>query len=236
MWETSEIKQRGKAAFRMNYWKCVAVSILMSVLTAGVTTVTYNQSTNGQGADQQVEQIQNAFNSLTPAQQIAIAAGIAGSLTLIISVSILLDLFVFNPLKVGCYAFFRENVKEPPADFSHIGVGFGNYVHTFVTLFLKDLFVSLWSLLFIVPGLIKSYSYRMVPYIITDHPELSPTETINLSRQMMNGHKWHAFCYDLSFIGWFILTVLTLGILGVFWTEPYKDSSDAALYLAIKGE
>ena len=117
-----------------------------------------------------------------------------------------------------------------------ISVGFKNYMHTFVTLFLNDLFLTLWTMLLIVPGIIKSYSYRMVPYILADEPDLSPTDTITRSRQMMDGHKWHAFCYDISFIGWFLLTIITCGIVGLFWYGPYKNSSDAALYLALRGE
>ena len=76
----------------------------------------------------------------------------------------------------------------------------------------------------------------MVPYILADEPDLSPTDTITRSRQMMDGHKWHAFCYDISFIGWFLLTIITCGIVGLFWYGPYKNSSDAALYLALRGE
>lgn len=236
MWETSEIKQRGKAAFKLNYWKSVLVSIILGIFTATTTTVSYNKSSGDtQGLQEAFNQLQQTINSLSPGEKVAVAAGVAGGLTLIMVISLLFRIFVTNPIEVGCYAFFKDNAKEPPADLGSIGLGFRNYLHTFITLFLRDLFLVLWTLLFIIPGLIKSYSYRMVPYIIVDHPELSPTQTIDLSKRMMDGHKWHAFCYDLSFIGWFILTILTLGILGIFWVNPYKDNADAALYLAIKG-
>ena len=235
MWETSEIKERGKAAFKLNYWKCVLVSILMGMLTAGTTTVSYNSGKdNSQELEQSVQEMQSAYNGLTPGQQFALLAGISGAVTIVIAISVLLKIFVFNPLKVGCFTFFRDNVTEPPADFGSIGLGFRDYGHTFITLFLTDLFLTLWTLLFIIPGLIKSYSYRMVPYILAEHPEMSPTEIITRSRQMMDGQKWHVFCYDLSFIGWIILSIFTLGILGIFWVNPYKDNSDAALYLALR--
>ena len=76
----------------------------------------------------------------------------------------------------------------------------------------------------------------MVPYILTDYPELSPTEVITASRKMMDGHKWNTFLLDLSFIGWFILTALTLGLVGIFWASPYWQSTNAALYLELKNE
>jgi uncharacterized membrane protein len=117
----------------------------------------------------------------------------------------------------------------------HLGVGFqdgwGNVV---LVMFLKNLFLMLWTLLFIIPGIVKIYSYRMVPYILKEHPELSGTKAITLSRQMMNGHKWNAFVLDLSFIGWIILSALTLGILHIFYVGPYIQATDAELYEALK--
>lgn len=236
MWETNEIKARGKAAFKLNYWKCVLVSCLMSIVTAGSASVSYNSgsSSNDQELEQSFEQLKDAYSALSPGEQIAVVAGVAGIFTFAFVIGILIKIFVQNPLKVGCLAFFRDNVTNPPAQFSSVNAGFRNYLHTFVTFFLTDLFLTLWTLLFIIPGFIKCYSYRLVPYLIAEHPELSATETITRSREMMQGHKWHAFCYDLSFIGWFILTIFTLGIAGFFWVGPYKDNSDAALYLAIR--
>ena len=103
-------------------------------------------------------------------------------------------------------------------------------------MFLTNLFTALWSMLFLIPGIIKAYSYQMVPYILKDHPELSATETITLSRKMMDGNKWKAFLLDLSFIGWLVLGVLTFGLVLVFYTAPYMYSTDAALYETIKAE
>lgn len=234
MWSRVELKEQGKAAFRMNYWKCVLVSIIMSMLTAATVTVGYNQQAQ-QSQEQQAQNILQQVQSLPQEQQFALAAGIAGGITIIIVCSILLKIFVFNPLLVGCFSFFKENVQAGPADFNSIGVGFRSYGHTFVTLLLRDIFITLWTMLLIIPGIIKSYSYRMVPYILADRPELSATETIALSKDMMNGHKWNAFILDLSFIGWALLSIITLGLVGIFWYNPYKYNTDAALYLAIKG-
>lgn len=87
---------------------------------------------------------------------------------------------------------------------------------------LRDVFIFLWSLLFLIPGVIKHYSYRMVPYILADDPEIGAMDAITLSRQMMDGHKWNTFVLDLSFLGWDLLSALTLGLLGVFYVNPYK--------------
>ena len=117
-----------------------------------------------------------------------------------------------------------------------IKVGFTDYGHKFCTMLLYSVFLVLWTMLFIIPGIIKSYSYRMVPFIVQDYPELSAREVINKSREMMNGQKMEAFKLDLSFIGWFALSLLTLGLVGVFWTNPYFYNTNAALYRRLNGE
>lgn len=234
MWSTSEIKARGRAALKLNYWKCVLVSFIMGFVLSGPSSISSRFNTSSEESQQAMQELQESVDSLTPGQKIALAAGVAGVFTLVFVISLLIKIFLYNPLKVGGLAFFKRNVQDAPADLNEIGVGFRNYMHTFVTLFLNDLFLTLWTLLLIVPGIIKSYSYRMVPYIIADEPELSPTETITRSRQMMDGHKWHTFCYDLSFIGWALLTILTCGLVGLFWFGPYKNNSDAALYLELR--
>lgn len=234
MWSTNEIKARGRAALKLNYWKCVLVSFIMGFVLSGPSSISSRFNTSSEESQQAMQELQESVDSLTPGQRIALAAGVAGVFTLVFVISLLIKIFLYNPLKVGGLAFFKRNVQDAPADLNEIGVGFRNYMHTFVTLFLNDLFLTLWTLLLIVPGIIKSYSYRMVPYILADEPELSPTETITRSRQMMDGHKWHTFCYDLSFIGWALLTILTCGLVGMFWFGPYKNNSDAALYLELR--
>ncbi len=228
MWTISELKDQGKAAFRANYWKSVLCALLLSLFVGGTAINLRSDQT------QNIESISNSYQQLTPSQQIAIGAILAGALSVVFIISILLKIFLYNPIQVGCYGFFRENVATSgQGDLNALKSGFTNYGHTFITLFLKDLFLALWSMLFIIPGIIKSYSYMMVPYILRDHPDLTATETITMSREMMDGHKWRAFLLDLSFIGWILLSILTLGILNVFWTGPYKENTRAALYLEL---
>ena len=97
------------------------------------------------------------------------------------------------------------------------------------------LFTFLWALLLIVPGIIKSFSYAMTPFILIDNPELTANEAIDRSRAMMRGHKFDLFWLLLSFIGWFILCMLTLGI-GFFWLIPYTYTSVAGFYKDVKAE
>lgn len=224
MWTIQEVKEKARTAFKANYWPCVGVGLLMSVLTGGTT---FSSSAQGDSTE-----LQNALES----GQTEVIAGIIIGFAVVSIVSILVKIFIANPVEVGGYRFFKENTEEPGAAFGLIKTGFHNFGHTFATLLLRDLFLILWALLFIIPALIKGYSYCMVPFILAEHSELSATEVITRSRQMMNGHKWRAFVLDLSFIGWILLGVLTLGLGLVFWTEPYMYSTRAALYLKLKEE
>ena len=228
MWNRRELKERAKIAFKGNYWKAVAVSALMMLIGGGMGAYTAKNGNTGEVANQ--------FSNISSEQMLAIAIAVLGGIAVIGTVSFILRVFVLNPLNVGCQKFFKEN-SAAPAELSELGEGFKNsYGHVVLTTFLADLFLALWTLLFVIPGIVKSYSYRMVPYIISDYPELSATEAITKSREMMKGHKFDAFVLDLSFIGWYILTALTFGILGIFYVCPYVFQTDAELYLALKND
>ena len=116
-----------------------------------------------------------------------------------------------------------------------VGLAFkkGNYWGIVKSMFLRGLFTFLWSLLLIIPGIIKSYAYRMVPYIMADNPQMEATDAITLSRKMMDGEKWKAFVLDLSFIGWYLLGMLACGI-GMLFVNPYYFSTAAQLYLVVR--
>ena len=99
---------------------------------------------------------------------------------------------------------------------------------------LQGLYVFLWSLLFIIPGIVASYSYAMTGYILSEHPELTASEAIERSKQMMEGNRTRLFCLRFSFIGWELLSALTLGI-GGLWLTPYKQAAEASFYREISG-
>ena len=103
-----------------------------------------------------------------------------------------------------------------------------------VARFLQSIYIILWSLLFIIPGIVASYSYAMTEYILAEDPELTATEAISRSKQMMYGNHWRLFCLEFSFIGWSILCSFTLGI-GNLWLTPYKQAAIAAFYREVSG-
>lgn len=98
---------------------------------------------------------------------------------------------------------------------------------------LVSLYTFLWTLVFLIPGFVKSYSYAMTPYIMMEKPDMGINDAITKSRQMMNGHKWQLFCLDLSFTGWMLLSIFTLGI-ALIWVWPYYSTARAAFFKEIK--
>ena len=137
--------------------------------------------------------------------------------------------FMYSLIYVAENVYYRSKVSV-----GDIFVGFKKLGGTLVIYLLTSLFTFLWSLLFIIPGIIKSYSYSMAMYVYKDHPELSAKECINLSKQMMDGHKWDLFCLHISYFGWILLSILTCGIL-FLWVRPKMQQAEYLFYKEVCG-
>ena len=118
-------------------------------------------------------------------------------------------------------------VKDLFSEFNRFGDGF-------ILRLLTGLYVFLWSLLFVIPGIVAAYKYAMAPFIMAENPGMTANEAITASKEMMDGHKFELFCLELSFLGWSILTVFTLGI-GSLWLNPYINMAFAVFYRNIQG-
>jgi uncharacterized membrane protein len=142
--------------------------------------------------------------------------------------------FITNPITAGQCSFFT---RAPSGDrqFANLFSAFksGRYMQTVKACFMKDLVIFLWTLLFWIPGIVKFYQYRLVPYIISDDPSLKYDQALFLSRRMTDGEKWRMFVLDLSFIGWFLLGTLAFGI-GILFVVPYFEATWAQLYLRLR--
>ena len=139
-------------------------------------------------------------------------------------------------LTVGLAAFFLDALRSEKASFESFFKGFTEYLGTkFLSMILVSIYTALWAILLYIPAIVKSYAYAMTPYILLDKPELSANEAITDSRMMMRGHKWELFLLDLSFIGWILLSLLTLGILFIY-VIPYMQAARAEFYRTLKSE
>lgn len=151
--------------------------------------------------------------------------------------SLLLSVFVINPLIVGydnaMRLFYERGDTEILSNLFKIATT--NYFHKVWGMFLMELKVFLWSLLFLIPGIIMSFSYAMTPYILEEHPEIGAWEASTRSKEIMTGHRFDLFWLYLSFIGWALLCILTFGI-GLFWLIPYMSASEIGFYEDLKAE
>ena len=139
-------------------------------------------------------------------------------------------------LSVGFAAFFLDALRSEKASFDSFFKGFTEYLGTkLVSMLLVGIYTFFWTILFYIPGIVKTYSYAMTPYILLDKPELSANEAITDSRMMMRGHKMELYLLDLSFIGWILLSILTCGILFIY-VVPYMQAARAEFYRTLKGE
>ena len=143
-------------------------------------------------------------------------------------------LFLGSVVGVGYSRFNLELVDHNDAGFEQLFQYFPYWKNAVCARLLKGVYVFLWSLLFIVPGIIAAYSYAMTEYILAEHPELTANEALAASKEMMDGNKWRLFCLHFSFIGWSILCAFTMGI-GNLWLNPYKNAATAAFYREISG-
>lgn len=141
------------------------------------------------------------------------------------------------PLGWGYAVTFLSNARgeEDPFNVSRMFDGYKDFGRIFTTILLTQIYILFWTLLLIIPGIIKSLSYAMTPFVLRDNPEMKNNAAIELSMKLMDGHKGELFWLYLTFIGWGILCILTLGI-GYFWLAPYMQASMAQFYEEVKAE
>ena len=293
MWTRKELKDKGKASFRQNYWKSVLVALVLTIAMAcgyGVTVNGGGPTSIGTSDNTGITAYEDGtavdissgdLDSTLPGEiaselegdgvRISVNSGIEGgkpgvyvdaqdsdtgksvhldinqdtiagmpwgvmaaliSLTLLITFALTIVIYAFalNPLQAGCRGFFTANLNRPAEVREAVGTFDHGYMNVVKAMILRDVFTFLWTLLFIIPGIIKAYEYRMIPYLVAENPEMTYKEAFAESRRMMRGNKWRTFVLDLSFLGWWILSALTLGILAVFYVGPYHAATSAALY------
>lgn len=151
-----------------------------------------------------------------------------------------LSYFAIGAIFVGCLTYGYNSIHldlvrgKSNIDLADCFLGFRRLSQTLVLGLLQYVFIFLWSLLFVIPGIVKGYSYAMSYYIMKDHPEYTPSQCITESRRIMDGHKMDLFLLDLSFIGWALVCVLTCGI-ATLWVTPYMQTARAVFYYDLVG-
>jgi uncharacterized membrane protein len=226
MWERAALKYNAKQVLGGTYWISFAACLVAGIL-GGAGGVSYQygggrDAFSGGGSPGGFGDAALLFALFFGVFMFAMVIGIA------------VAVFFSQPVQAGLKYFF---IRTPYGDtnFGNIFTAFkaGRYLSIVKTLFFMNLYVFLWGLLFVIPGIVKAYQYRMVPYLITEDPNLTTEQALELSRRMTYGEKWAMFVLDLSFIGWGLLATLTFGI-GFLFLAPYIEATQAQLYFALR--
>ena len=230
MWTRAELKKEARNVLKSCYWSALLVTVIASVTdnVDKVTSVIFEDMPVIRGKTLAMAALADLnFVELMAIIGVMMLTAFAGSL---------ITVFVAGPISVGEKRYFLEGTQYR-FDINNILHGFtcGKYLNVVFTNLLVNIFTALWTLLFIIPGIIKGYAYAMTPYILAENPNIKPMQAINLSCRMTKGHKLELFVLGLSFIGWYMLGALAFGI-GTAFVVPYDRATHAQFYLALRSE
>ena len=239
MWTRQDLKTQAKSFLKEHYWKAFVVCLIVAIVTGGSGS---SESSSGHNNGMFVNERQyvvemkpgnDIFNFSTrgigldsPFVYRTSVGVFAGLVLVMVAVAIIIG----NALKIGEKRFFLRAFEDD--------VRIGNLFTTFKRgqwlplagkMLLLDIYLILWTLLLIIPGIVKYCQYRMVPYILSENPNMPLSEAIDRSTMMTDGQKGDIFILDLSFIGWYLLGSLFFGIGGVF-VKPYHEATVAKLF------
>lgn len=233
MWERQELKERARQGLSQYYGVSILAVIITGLLGGEISTsggvrfsITkrYNISLDGSGffghVPFRLEQIFFFF--------------MVAMITLVLSLAF--SVFLSNVVEAGkCRYFTMSTLEGADAGLGELFGCFrsGRYLNTVKVQFLRKLYEALWTMLLILPGIIKHYEYYMVPYLIAEYPDMDSREIFRLSREMMDGNKFDTFILELSFLGWRFLGLLACGV-GIFFEIPYEEATYAELYLKLR--
>ena len=264
MWSRAVLKEAAKINFNKAYKQSVIVCIIVYIIGAvfsGVSNsssntiqnnVNYNQYYEYEGEFENYEEtiidsdpfftfsVDGVMGSFFDKILDAISNPLSMTLITLVMTSIMIlssviRAIIYNPIIVGKNNFFM-GVREEERKVGDIFFLFdkSKFLKPAWTMFCMDFFIFLWTLLLFIPGIYKSLEYSMIPYILAENPEIDRSRAFELSKHMMNGQIWDVFVLDLSFIGWHLLSSITFGIVGIFYVNPYRESTFAELYAVLR--
>lgn len=235
MWTRDMLKTQAKQILRVTYWQSFVVCLLLAAVSGfsgGMGSFSVNFRLPDRGDFTPF--YPSHFDISAPRFFLFTWVILLFAVLFAAALGLCVMTFLINPVAVGCRRYFVASALGDNS-LNHVGFSFtgGRYKNIVKTMFLQTLYICLWLLLFVIPGIIKAYEYRMVPYIMAENPDMPCRQALELSSRMTYGRKWDIFVLDLSFIGWALLAALTCGI-GSLFLAPYIAATDAQLFLATK--
>ncbi len=232
------LKQNARISFKKKHGDSIVVALIMSLFAGGSFSFNFGSGTSGESDyyyEYSSDSFEEAFSDIPEEFLIGFITGFIG-ITLLFSLA---GIFLAPIFTVGGNRFFLKLRKDVHTGIGEVTGNFkdGNYWNIVKIFFFKNLKIALWTLLFIIPGIIKSYEYFLVDYILAVRPDIDKKTAFNMSKQLMNGHKMDAFVLGLSFIGWELLGGLfTCGILNIVYVNPYMYATFNEFYCYVRGD
>ena len=216
-----------------NKWGIAIVAGLIASILGGASSsggggINFNFNTNDSSENVQFS-LEEYVNSEHFQTFLAIFLSVMGIIIVVALVVSLVYLFIGSIIELGYSKFNLKLIDMQEATLNDLFDYFRHWKVAIISRLLRSVYTFLWSLLFIIPGIIASYSYAMTSYILAEHPEMSASEAIEISKKIMDGNKWRFFCLQLSFIGWDLLSIFSCGI-GNLFLNPYKQVAYAGFY------
>ncbi|MCR8634725.1 DUF975 family protein [Paenibacillus radicis (ex Xue et al. 2023)] len=224
MWDRKILKARAKDVLRLSYWKAFLVSLIVAFV-GGSSSGSFNFNYNRPSS------FHSPGNEDFPLLVLIIIIIVAVA---VIVFALGFRIFLGFPLEVGGRRYFSQ-AAQSDVNMNYLGYAFTKtrYLDIIKAMFWRAFLTFLWFLLLIIPGIVKTYAYSLVPYILGDNPNIGYKRAVELSKNMTAGQKFDMFVLDLSFIGWYLLGVLALFV-GVLFVMPYENATKAELYLALR--
>lgn len=234
MWSRKKLKQNAKDIMNNNYFNMLGVSVIATLLN-GSLIFSINEYFNQLGKMINVQSdpfTEISANENPQAFFVILISLLIGSFFIIVF-RLLFNLLIANPITVGHSKYYIKNRKNQ-GNFKDLFYAFRhNYINIVVVMLLMYIKIFLWTLLLIIPGIIKSYEYSMIPYILSERPDISYKEAFELSKQLTEDQKINLFNLDLSFIGWDLLGMLVCGF-GIIFVYPYYYATHVEAYEKLK--
>jgi uncharacterized membrane protein len=217
-------------------WTSAVIVTFVAALLGGVSSSgpEFNINLNESGTNASVSIGNIDLGTLDPASSAALS-GILTGVIIVVLVLAVVFIFLGSVVQLGYCRFNLDLIdrqREP-----ELNTLFSYFTHWRTAVaagLLQTLYILAWSLLFIIPGIIAGYSYAMTGYILAENPYMAASDAIRYSKDMMYGNRWRLFCLEISFIGWDLLNIFTLGI-GTLWLRPYKQAAITAFYREVSG-
>ena len=230
------LKENAWNSLKSYYWTAFGVCWLASILGGSGSSGGSSFSLPSDST----EEMSQLLESENAGEIIAVLLGImvAAMFIFIFALAIAFALYAFlgGPVEAGKCRFFLK-AREGDVSFGHLfdNFGSGKYMATVKTMFFRYLYTYLWSLLFVIPGVVKSYEYFLIPYIVAENPTISKERAFEISRRTMDGEKWDAFVLNLSFLGWELLGLLACCI-GSLFVVPYREATFTEFYACMRAK